>query len=177
MIALSPVQGMFLFSWVPPQQSNIYDWMVLISFLLSNVSSNQSELFFFFFAQTCLALGEPLISRRALAPLSRDSGSNPEELTLGSSASDLSSDFSTEDWEVWGGDEEKGENRNGPSAYAPLEALEKKATAAAIATHEDSLEAAIADLWVFASRKRACAKGHMEIEMEEGFTNGEEGRV
>lgn len=57
MIALSPVQGMFLFSWVPPQQSNIYDWMVLISFLLSNVSSNQSELLFFLFCANLFSVG------------------------------------------------------------------------------------------------------------------------
>ncbi|POO02516.1 hypothetical protein TorRG33x02_015000 [Trema orientale] len=100
--------------------------------------------------RTSLALGELLISRRALAPLSNDSGSNPEP--LGSSAPAASeSDLGLADWSDEEGveevevEEEKKGKRKEESAYAPSERVDNDATAAAIATHDENFEAAMGE--------------------------------
>lgn len=93
---------------------------------------------------TCLACGELLISRRALAPLSRASGSNPAP--LGSSGSGFAFDdcSACETEGVEEEDEENGGNRNGESAYARFWSVEAEAAAAAAnATQDDNLEAAM----------------------------------
>ena len=58
--------------------------------------------------KTCLALGELLISRRALAPRSKDSGSKPEALE--SSASGFAFDLALE---VWSPSEDEEEEEKG----------------------------------------------------------------
>lgn len=96
-----------------------------------------------------MAWGELLISLRALAPLSNDSGSKPP---FDTSPSDFDSGLEVVSFScaasegVEDEEEKKGENRKGPSAYAPLEKVEKvekEAAAAAIAANEDNFDAAI----------------------------------
>ena len=86
-----------------------------------------------------------MISRRALAPLSRASGSNPAPLGSSGSA------FAFDDCSVCESEgieeeyEEKEGNRNGESAYALFWSVEAAAAAAANATQDDNLEAAMDD--------------------------------
>ena len=90
-----------------------------------------------------------MISRRALAPLSRASGSNPAP--LGSSGSAFASAFAFDDCSVCESEgieeeyEEKEGNRNGESAYALFWSVEAAAAAAANATQDDNLEAVMDD--------------------------------
>lgn len=87
-----------------------------------------------------------MISRRALAPLSNDSGSNPDP--LGSSApaaseSDLRLAVCSDEEEE---EDEKNGMRKEESAYAPSERVDNDATAAAIATQDEIFEAAMAKI-------------------------------
>ena len=95
---------------------------------------------------TCLEWGELLISRRALAPLSRDSASKPPPRGSSAAGDDLPSESVCD---CWGEEEEeKGEKRNGDSAWARLESAgcDAATAAAAAAAKEDNLEAVIDDV-------------------------------
>ena len=86
-----------------------------------------------------------MISRRALAPLSNDSGSKPDLLgSSGGGASDLVSEAGSGGEGELEGEEEKKGKRKEESAYARSESVDTEATAAATATQEVNLAAAMA---------------------------------
>lgn len=115
-----------------------------------------------FFLHTCLEWGELLISRRALAPRSKDSGSNPDPFRSSGSAALVDSDGSAGDSDVGGGggEEEKKGKRNRESAWARLcdVDIDVKA-AAAIAAAEHNLEAAAIGI-ATDNKLVGVAKGH-----------------
>lgn len=88
-----------------------------------------------------------MISWRALAPLSKSSGSNPDPIGSSADAALRGSDLASLLWFSGGGegDDEEGKkrDRNRLSACARLDAADNDATAAATATHDDSFDAAI----------------------------------
>lgn len=95
-----------------------------------------------------------MISRRALAPLSNASGSNPDPLGSSAAAEAWDSDLASVIWSGGGGvedeeEEKKGGNRKKLSAYARSDSVDSDAPAAAIAAHEYNFEAAIGKISEF----------------------------